>query len=154
MWNKAFKREIIINNALLFHEDFHVCEDMCFCIDFLEKTKSVTIISEALYYYETNPESITKRKPYEKWFTVLEAYDYILSKEFVRNNPSFKRFKHYNLRHCLSIWHSIRHNDKYSYFRKVLIDKIRKEDTSFILDRAFKLKHKIVFALIKLHLIN
>lgn len=88
VWNKAFKRNIVIKNDIKFKDDIHMCEDLCFCIDFLEKNITTAFILEPLYYYEHRGVSASANIFSAKRFSVIKAYDYLLSKPLIRGEKN------------------------------------------------------------------
>lgn len=59
VWNKLFSAKIIKNNNLCFSPDTRRGEDALFVIDYLNYCYKITTISEKLYYYVNNMESLT-----------------------------------------------------------------------------------------------
>ncbi|UKI22805.1 MAG: hypothetical protein L6V88_11310 [Anaerotruncus sp.] len=56
---KRFKRSIIAQNEICFHEELPICEDMNFCLQYALCCKSIAINNDALYFYNrTNKNSI------------------------------------------------------------------------------------------------
>ena len=57
-WCKAFQRKIIVQNNLRFREDFSLCEDLIFTLDYLcaVQEKELILIDKKLYFYR-QPEN-------------------------------------------------------------------------------------------------
>ena len=51
LWNKIFKRNIIIENGLEFQRDISLGEDFVFSLNYLKYAKKVNVINDILYYY-------------------------------------------------------------------------------------------------------
>lgn len=51
VWNKIYKKEIIIDNNLNFNKEISIAEDLEFNLKYIEKTKNIKYINEALYIY-------------------------------------------------------------------------------------------------------
>ena len=150
VWNKAFKRNIVIKNDIKFKDDIHMCEDLCFCIDFLEKNITTAFILEPLYYYEHRGVSASANIFSAKRFSVIKAYDYLLSKPLIRGEKTVYRcYKHQYIRHCLSLWKMIRNDDENVGYKKELSDRIKKVDWKFAIDKSFNIKYRLVFVAIK-----
>lgn len=61
IWKNLFKREIILNNHLSFESEREMLsEDALFMIDYISCIKKATGISDALYFYCRNEDSISK----------------------------------------------------------------------------------------------
>lgn len=151
VWNKAFKRNIVIKNDIKFKDDIHMCEDLCFCIDFLEKNITTAFILEPLYYYEHRGVSASANIFSAKRFSVIKAYDYLLSKPLIRGEKTVYRcYKHQYIRHCLSLWKMIRNDDENVGYKKELSDRIKKVDWKFAIDKSFNIKYRLVFVAIKI----
>lgn len=56
IWNKLFKRSIILDNKLAF--GLGASEDMVFCMEYALHTKTLVCLNEALYYYIQRDNSI------------------------------------------------------------------------------------------------
>lgn len=59
VWNKIFDKNIIIKNKLQFDTSIAICEDLLFCVEYLNYTKDVYVINEQLYIYNLNQDSVT-----------------------------------------------------------------------------------------------
>lgn len=60
-WNKLYKNEIICKNNIWFDEKIDWCEDLCFNIDYYEKTRNIHILSvnKGVYTYFSRENSVT-----------------------------------------------------------------------------------------------
>ncbi len=59
LYTKRFKRSIITQNEICFHEELPICEDMNFCLQYALCCKSIAIKNDALYFYNrTNKNSL------------------------------------------------------------------------------------------------
>lgn len=59
LYTKRFKRSIITQNEICFHEELPICEDMNFCLQYALCCKSIAINNDALYFYNrTNKNSV------------------------------------------------------------------------------------------------
>lgn len=62
VWKAIYKRNIIESNHIRFcSERTFISEDIIFHIDFLNCVKSIIVLSQCLYYYCLNAESLTKK---------------------------------------------------------------------------------------------
>ena len=52
--NKAYKRELIALNGLMFDETLRIAEDISFNVPYLSICKNIVSINEALYFYRCN----------------------------------------------------------------------------------------------------
>lgn len=83
LWNKLFKRTIIIENNLKFVPEIAYNEDRLFCISYLMHCSNVNLSNEIVYKYRLNEngamaslELMTDRD-YNKIMSEFNAYDYM-----------------------------------------------------------------------------
>lgn len=112
LWNKMFRRDMI--NDIRFDTKLKYCEDLVFCLKYLEKVSNGVMVPEPLYYYRDNPSGAMNQS-----FNV-NRLSYILSQEFVCDyllkhctNEEIKKTEHYKLAQLYS-----------SYYFKILFMKI------------------------------
>lgn len=70
MWNKLFRRTMIVENSLTVDESLRRGEDAWFVFDCLKVANVVSFFPETLYYYYQNPASIMhslRVDQFEKW---------------------------------------------------------------------------------------
>lgn len=81
-WNKLFKKRVITDEGgslvLKFSQDIHMCEDLLFCVEYLNKIELAAFSDIQLYYYFENLEGITKGGYSERLFTLVDAYEGML----------------------------------------------------------------------------
>lgn len=59
LYTKRFKRSIITQNEICFHEELPICEDMNFCLQYALCCKSIAAKNAPLYFYNrTNKNSV------------------------------------------------------------------------------------------------
>lgn len=151
VWNKAFKRKVIVDNDIRFRDDVHMCEDLCFCVDFIEKISTFKIINDALYFYEHRGVSASANVFNDKRMSAINVYDYLLSKSIIKANKIiYIQYKHQYIRHCLSIWKMIKLDKSHYIYRNEIIKRIKKENFDFLIDNSFNIKYKLAYIMIKL----
>lgn len=79
LWNKLFHKQIIDKFHLSFDEKVSFCEDSLFCQEYASHCDKVICISQALYHYENNLDSVTHAKVNKRSLSVLTAYESIIS---------------------------------------------------------------------------
>lgn len=57
LWNKLFKADIIRKNNLRFREDLRFGEDLLFSLEYFKHTRSLAIIPDVTYHYQTNSKT-------------------------------------------------------------------------------------------------
>lgn len=63
LWNKLYRRDIIINNDLTMHEDISWSEDFIFNLDYLKHINNVYILNTpVIYYYKTAGSLVNNNK--------------------------------------------------------------------------------------------
>lgn len=99
MWNKFYKRDLIVNNNLFFLSIDVCIEDMFFnYLAFLYSRKTV-FINDRSYIYRIRKDSLTKKDPIkisQKYINTYYLYKYCAIKEFNNKNlgkgPYFRTF--------------------------------------------------------------
>lgn len=61
MWNKLYKRKIIIDNNLRLNDDIKWCEDFMFNLDYIRCADTFYSIKKPLYYYVNSKNSLVKQ---------------------------------------------------------------------------------------------
>lgn len=84
-WNKLIKRDLLINNHILF-EDGIIYEDQCWSYELFSHISSVLLLPQVTYVYENNPSSITNTTfTKEKAGIALRSYTISINK--MLDNP-------------------------------------------------------------------
>lgn len=83
LWNKLFKREIILKNRLKFANQLHYGEDLLFCDEYLRHSKQVAIIKSPGYYYWRHPNSVGESLTSDK---LLKRITYIDAMIAIKEN--------------------------------------------------------------------
>ncbi|MCI1208987.1 MAG: glycosyltransferase [Treponema sp.] len=79
VWNKCYRRDIILNNQLFFSGDLAWCEDELFNLQYLQHVSKITAINIPLYYYVKRADSICEsqlnfRKAFTSKYEILGYY--------------------------------------------------------------------------------
>lgn len=70
VWNKCFKREIIIKNKIRFDESLRYCEDLCFVLEYIRHMeKKIRYINRFPYIYFIRQSSVTGSTYHKDGFT-------------------------------------------------------------------------------------
>lgn len=77
VWNKLFKRNIIMDYNIRFEKDIYISEDFLFLINYTSYCKSLIGISEKKYYYVQNKK--IRKKLSDRDLTLLNAYEKIIA---------------------------------------------------------------------------
>lgn len=87
VWNKFYRREILMEQEIRFSEDLQWCEDFLFNLDYLRYAAHIEVIKEPVYYYvktkgslvntQTTPVNVikTKMRLYEYYKDLYESLD-------------------------------------------------------------------------------
>lgn len=54
VWNKLFRRELLVSSGVRFHEDMILMEDFLYVLELLPFCRSIYSLSEAIYHYRQN----------------------------------------------------------------------------------------------------
>ena len=74
VWGKLYKKEIIIQNNILFPESINYEEDCCFNIAYYRNINSAVLISDGLYYYRQHKESLSKKYTDTTYYCLINGY--------------------------------------------------------------------------------
>lgn len=86
---KIYKRSIIEENNLRFCTDMVVYEDICFCLDYIKKTRDISMSDKSYYYYfQGNANSITHAYKEDFWRSTCDFCN-ILVDDFRCDSPEF-----------------------------------------------------------------
>lgn len=153
LWNKLFKRSIIKENKIAFVTQIHMCEDLLFCAQYIDKIKKACLIPQALYHYEDNGENSASNGGFtERKMSVIAAYNNLLLVDVIRKNSAiYDEVKWRKVRHCLSLWNELWKSnlaDK-KQFEMIIKKEIKQAKWDFVLAKDYSAKHKMLFVLLK-----
>ena len=120
IFNKVFKRDIIVKNKLKFRENIHMCEDMIFVLEYLQCSSRIKVINNILYNYRMRKSSAVWQKN-EKYLTIFDSYQImndILKNESIAND--YINFKILNSYLLLNKNQKSYIEKKYKYNKKTL----------------------------------
>lgn len=86
LWNKIFKKSIIIKNALRFDKALDYGEDLLFCDDYLKYAENVALIADSGYCYWRHADSVGGALTKEK---ILKRITYIDAMVKIENSYTF-----------------------------------------------------------------
>lgn len=147
LWNKVFKKEIVINNKIHFDDSISFCEDLLFVVFFIKFVKTYTLINFTLYNYFITENSLTTNNNPSK---IIDA---IFVRKKIINLVNKDELYYSKLMFLKAYCHFFSSKNKidnalnleyYSYFKK-----IKKEIKTTSL-KIFILKHPLLYkALVK-----
>lgn len=150
-WCKIFKKDIIMNNDILFDSSLSLGEDSCFVLDYLKHCKMVKIIPDCLYNIYQNDLSLSKKDRRDIWENQIIIYQKYL--EFIGNKDYANNF----LIRCMaisvntSIYHKWPNKDYIQLCKKM----VKYQDFKNIkLHNLISLKNKIFYILLKCKMFN
>lgn len=79
IWNKIYKRNILVDNNIIFDEEVKFCEDLGFNLIYLKYVENVKFIPEKLYRYDTQATDISGNS--SKKSTAFKIWDNLLFRE-------------------------------------------------------------------------
>ena len=154
VWNKLFKKDVLARYKIRFSNKLHMCEDLVFCVEYLECARQVNLASEILYNYENRVESISGRKFNVKRLSVLEAYDFLISVECIkRNEKILNEMQNRQIKHGLSLWNTIYRNKKIKNRRnylKLIKRRIKMSSFKYVYEREYDIKSRLLFVVLKI----
>lgn len=92
VWGKLFKRSIIEKKNLRFDENYKMCEDLLFCIEYIKEVKFSSRCNEYLYIHnKCNESSITAKYTLDMFYKQVEIQEKI--KDILKNNNIYSEDK-------------------------------------------------------------
>ena len=79
IWNKIYKRNILVDNNIVFDEEVKFCEDLGFNLIYLKYVENVKFIPEKLYRYDTQATDTSGNS--NKKSTAFKIWDNLLFRE-------------------------------------------------------------------------
>lgn len=148
VWNKVFKREIIIKNNLKFPE-LKGAEDYLFIYEYLLRCQRVKKISIPLYNYNQRENSLSNKKKEYYYVNTLKVYEELIK----RNKKQDIYFTKYILENYVYLIRE--YNKKNKKLKNVEIEELRKNIENFlkikkiVFNKEIKLKTKIRYLKLK-----
>lgn len=148
-WNKLFRSEVIDKYQLRFECELKKSEDMLFVCEYIHKISKVVYVSEALYHYMFNMDSICRNTRFKQKFnedelTNLKAHKMIhdtISNDNDNVKSAFKcRYVCTLMRLLVNLYYS---NENRSELTKFARDGIRENIICFIKCDFFSIKEKV-----------
>ena len=119
LFNKAFKRSVLVKNAILFQEDIHMCEDLLFCLEYAKHVKYAWFSNLPYYDYVQRSDSAANSKFNPKRISVLESYKKVLALLADEGSPkAIKRAEENYLMHNVNIFLMV--YKKKEYYKEVI----------------------------------
>ncbi|MFM5787857.1 glycosyltransferase family 2 protein [Aeromonas veronii] len=76
LWNKLFRKDIIDNNNIRFHDDIYICEDLLFCLSYVNFCCDARSTTARVYNYVDQPESALNRSFNPRHLSLVKAFEY------------------------------------------------------------------------------
>lgn len=146
--NKLYDKSVIDKFNLILDENIHICEDLLFNVNYLEKIKKVVYIHEGFYHYVENSSSATKKMfATKRWTTLLDSY--------IAMEPQFKNYeqKLYDLYLSELLWAAVRVRTEMQISKVKYPDVIKKYRNIIKTKRKQFLKSKNISLKIKIKII-
>ena len=88
---KMYKKSILDAYNIRFHNEYTVCEDIRFCLDYIEKMDSLYILKKTYYHYmQDNDNSVNKQYRYRFLENEIELNDYLNTVISTKNEKYYK----------------------------------------------------------------
>ena len=136
VWNKIYKRNLILNNNIKFKKNYKFNEDIIFCMEYLEFAKTIANINKPLYnYYCDISTSLSKTFDVKSFDSLYYLYKIFLK---IDNNKKYNNIfilKLFENISKLSKSKNIKFKKKLEYFKHV-----RNNDLYIDLNHQYKIK--------------
>lgn len=161
VWNKLYKKEILINNNIKFKEKVWY-EDFAFTLKTLVNAKTIAFLDKSLYNYLWREGSTMNNNNVKRNLEILDAFDdirnYLISNDLLNNYNSYLEFNAINHIYISTIVRVINANVS-NDLKKEVIDKLLEYMNSNFKDfknnkyiKTLSRNRKIIYYLIKLRL--
>lgn len=80
LWDKMFKKDIILKNNIAFNTNIRLSEDLLFVLEYLKYTSKISVVSKHLYHYN-RVQQLGLSREYD-----LKKFDYILTVNLLVSN--------------------------------------------------------------------
>lgn len=158
VWNKLYKREIILEKEIRFNKDFKRSEDLLFNLEYIKYVKYVKVLEDILYVHKnTNKVSITQTydsKQYENEKIIYKNMNKTMKILKCNNNYNIKNIDKYFINMSFSILsYLINRNYGLSYGekRQAVIKIMKDNELKVILqkNRDSRKLNKVLYFIIK-----
>lgn len=154
LWNKLFRRSVINENRMEFNPNIAVCEDLLFCVQYIDKIRDAILLPDVLYHYEEDDDGSLSRGGFtSRKMTIIDSYNQISCIEIIRHNKKIQNEVHWRkIKHCLSLWNLLRMDslENRNRYLPVIKKEIKKADFSFLGAGNCEVKYKLIFILLKI----
>lgn len=153
VWNKFFTAALINKNLIRFRNNIHMCEDMLFCLEYMQHIEKGIYIDRELYSYEISESSITHNRFNLKRLTVLDAYSEILKLQAFKESDVLRELIiNRRVRNCLALWFSSRMDSNVNTRKLVKsnILPVLSEHNTFLKSRRYSFKEKVMYIVVKM----
>ena len=128
VWNKMFKKDIIINNNIIFNANLKIGEDINFLFNYIKYSKNFVFIDANLYYYRnTKNNTVNNVNNYkyalDSWKTLFKEY-----REYHNNTKDMDLINYFYLK---------------KYYELKYYDKKIKKSNDVYFSNKIKLNYKI-----------
>ena len=156
VWNKLFRSNVIKTSPTIqFDETMDCYEDLKFVLEYIKRTKEVVKLNEAVYVYnrdnvqsishmQVNLESICKLEGLESVCTILESFPNGTVAVASRKNQLMKMCASFYGR--LLVAKNTERKECIALIKKL----VRSNADGFKADSSWNIKHKIMFAILRL----
>jgi glycosyltransferase involved in cell wall biosynthesis len=126
VWNKVYKRQMLIQHAIIFDESLYIGEDRKFCLNVISACSSWCMIPKSLYrYIIQNTSSISMKCDLgrlKQMLTVNREYRTVLKMTNLPINVQNARYEYEQIKICTSHLMDLVRSDsknKYNYCKKL-----------------------------------
>lgn len=80
LWDKIFRKELIVKNGVLFNSTIRLSEDLLFVLEYLRYTNKVSIVKKHLYHYNRiDQNGLSKKFTLAQFSTIMEVNTVVLN---------------------------------------------------------------------------
>lgn len=158
VWNKLYKRDVIIKNDIKFDKRFQRSEDLLFNLEYIKYIKDVKVLEDILYIHKnTNKESITQAydsNQYENEKVIYVKMKETIEKLKCNNDYNVKNVDKYFINMSFSILSNLINRDyglSYGEKRQAVIKIMKDNELKVILqkNRDSRKLNKVLYFIIK-----
>ena len=149
LWNKLYKKSIILKNNLKLDEKISYCEDFVFNVEYSQFVNKASVVNYRLYNYVQRKESVVNRAFSSKRLDVLNSYNKIIDKLKNYNTSIVRKYEILYTEEAIrleNLYLKSKYRNEYDY--KIIKDAKRKYFKKVIFYKNLTLKQRIKFYII------
>ena len=104
-WNKLYRREIILNNNIIFFPGIKIWEDLLFNLNYIHFVNKISVLNKSLYHYRIHDDSVMNKSEDE----LIEQYNILFEtyRAFCMENNFTDSFTVFNYKMAQGVYNNL-----------------------------------------------